>query len=76
MQSPFFVIPYDGWTYATLGCWAAKGVGVTIKKEPADSVRVVVADRGRRIEQILADRYALGLGPDITDRVIMQAARR
>jgi hypothetical protein len=35
-----------------------------------------VAHRRRRIEQLLDDPYALGVGPDITDPEIMRTARR
>lgn len=35
-----------------------------------------VADRRRRIEQLLDDPYAFGVGPDITDPEITRTARR
>jgi hypothetical protein len=35
-----------------------------------------VAGRRRRIEQLLDDPYAFGVGPDITDPEIMRTARR
>jgi len=35
-----------------------------------------VASRRRRIEQLLDDPYALGVGPDIADPEVMRQARR
>ncbi|WP_322760028.1 hypothetical protein [Frankia sp. Cr2] len=37
---------------------------------------IVAFFRRRRIEQLLDDPYALGVGPDIADQEIMRQARR
>jgi Arc/MetJ family transcription regulator len=55
---------------------AARELGTTTKKETVNAALEFVANRRRRIEQILDDPYALGAGPDITDREIMRTARR
>lgn len=55
---------------------AAKELGTTTKKETVNAALAFVASRRRRIEQLLDDPYALGVGPDITDPDIMRAARR
>jgi Arc/MetJ family transcription regulator len=55
---------------------AAKELGTTTKKDTVNAALEFVADRRRRIEQLLDDPYALGAGPDITDAEIMRQARR
>jgi Arc/MetJ family transcription regulator len=55
---------------------AAKELGTTTKKDTVNAALDFVANRRRRIEQLLDDPYALGVGPDITDREVMRQARR
>jgi Arc/MetJ family transcription regulator len=55
---------------------AARELGTTTKKETVNAALAFVAERRRRIEQLLDDPYALGIGPDITDPEIMRQARR
>jgi Arc/MetJ family transcription regulator len=55
---------------------AARELGTTTKKDTVNAALEFVASRRRRIERLLDDPYALGLGPDITDPEIMRAARR
>jgi Arc/MetJ family transcription regulator len=55
---------------------AAKELGTTTKKDTVNAALEFVAGRRRRIEQLLDDPYALGVGPDITDPDIMRTARR
>jgi Arc/MetJ family transcription regulator len=55
---------------------AAKELGTTTKKDTVNAALNFVASRRRRIEQLLNDPYALGVGPDITDPEVMRSARR
>ena len=55
---------------------AAKELGTTTKKDTVNAALQFVAGRRRRIEQLLDDPYAFGVGPDITDPDIMRAAKR
>ena len=55
---------------------AAKELGTTTKKDTVNAALLFVAQRRRRIEQLLDDPHALGLGPDIGDAEIMRQARR
>jgi Arc/MetJ family transcription regulator len=55
---------------------AARELGTTTKKDTVNAALEFVADRRRRIEQLLDDPHALGVGPDITDPEVMRAARR
>lgn len=55
---------------------AARELGTTTKKDTVNAALVFVADRRRRIEQLLDDPYAFGVGPDITDAEVMRQARR
>ncbi len=55
---------------------AARELGTTTKKDTVNAALQFVANRRRRIEQLLDDPYALGVGPDITDPEIMRQARR
>ncbi len=55
---------------------AAKELGTTTKKDTVNAALEFVANRRRRIELLLDDPYALGLGPDIADPEIMRQARR
>ncbi|HET7015410.1 MAG TPA: DUF2191 domain-containing protein [Streptosporangiaceae bacterium] len=51
-------------------------LGTTTKKDTVNAALEFVASRRRRIEQLLDDPYALGVGPDVGDPEIMRAARR
>ncbi|MGH3917184.1 MAG: type II toxin-antitoxin system VapB family antitoxin [Pseudonocardiaceae bacterium] len=55
---------------------AAKELGTTTKKDTVNAALAFMANRRRRVEQLLDDPYALGVGPDITNPEIMQQARR
>jgi Arc/MetJ family transcription regulator len=55
---------------------AAKELGTTTKKDTVNAALDFVANRRRRIEQLLDDPHALGVGADITDPEVMQRARR
>ncbi|WP_342213213.1 type II toxin-antitoxin system VapB family antitoxin [Nocardia wallacei] len=56
---------------------AAKELGTTTKKDTVNAALRFVAERRRRIEEILDDYpYSFGVGPDITDPEIMKQARR
>lgn len=55
---------------------AARELGTTTKKDTVNAALQFVANRRSRIEQLLDDPYALGVGPDITDPEIMRQARR
>jgi Arc/MetJ family transcription regulator len=55
---------------------AAKELGTTTKKDTVNAALNFVASRRRRIEQLLNDPYALGVGPDITNPEVMRLARR
>lgn len=55
---------------------AAKELGTTTKKDTVNAALAFVAGRRRRIDALLADPFALGVGPDITDREVMGQARR
>ena len=55
---------------------AAKELGTSTKKDTVNAALTFVAERRRRIEQLLTDPYALGVGPDIADPKIMARARR
>jgi Arc/MetJ family transcription regulator len=55
---------------------ATAELGTTTKKDTVNAALRFVAQRRRRIEQLLDDPHALGLGPDIGDPEIMRQARR
>jgi Arc/MetJ family transcription regulator len=55
---------------------AARELGTTTKKDTVNAALAFVANRRRRIDQLLDDPFALGVGPDITDPEIMRQARR
>jgi Arc/MetJ family transcription regulator len=55
---------------------AARELGTTTKKDTVNAALEFVAGRRRRIEQLLDEPYALGVGPDITDPDVMRTARR
>jgi Arc/MetJ family transcription regulator len=55
---------------------AATELGTTTKKDTVNAALAFVAERRRRVEQLLDDPLALGLGPDIGDPEVMRQARR
>ena len=55
---------------------AAKKLGTTTKNDTVNAALEFVANRQRRIQQLLDDPYASGVGPDITDPEAMRQARR
>jgi Arc/MetJ family transcription regulator len=55
---------------------AAKELGTITKKDTVNAALHFVASRRRRIEQLLNDPYALGVGPDIANPEVMRQARR
>ena len=55
---------------------AAKELGTVTKKDTVNAALAFVARRRERIEALLDDPYALGVGPDIDDPDIMREARR
>ncbi len=55
---------------------AAKELGTVTKKDTVNAALAYVAERRRRIDLLLNDPYAIGVGPDITDPDIMAQARR
>lgn len=55
---------------------AAKELGTTTKKDTVNAALRFVAERRRRIEEILNDPYGFGVGPDIGDPEVMRGARR
>ena len=55
---------------------AAKELGTTTKKDTVNAALEFVANRRHRVEQLLDDPYALGVGEDITDPEVMRQARR
>ncbi|WP_425302901.1 type II toxin-antitoxin system VapB family antitoxin [Nocardia otitidiscaviarum] len=55
---------------------AAKELGTTTKKDTVNAALEFVAERRRRIEQVLNDPFGLGVGSDIGDPEIMRQARR
>ena len=55
---------------------AARELGTTTKKDTVNAALKFVASRRRRIEQLLDEPYALGVGQDIADPEVMRAARR
>lgn len=55
---------------------AAKELGTTTKKDTVNAALAFVANRRRRVEQLLDEPFALGVGQDIGDAEIMRQARR
>lgn len=55
---------------------AAEELGTSTKKDTVNAALRYVAERRRRLEQLLDDPYALGVGPDIGDEEVMRQARR
>lgn len=55
---------------------AARELGTATKKDTVNAALAYVVERRRRIDTLLDDPYALGVGPDITDDEVMRQARR
>lgn len=55
---------------------AAAELGTTTKKDTVNAALAFVAGRRRRLEAVLDDAYAFGVGPDIDDPEVMLGARR
>lgn len=55
---------------------AATELGTTTKKDTVNAALQFVAHRRRRIDALLDDPYALGVGPDMGDAEVMRQARR
>lgn len=55
---------------------AARELGTTTKKDTVNAALAFVAERRRRVERLLDDPYAFGLGADIGDPEVMRQARR
>jgi Arc/MetJ family transcription regulator len=55
---------------------AARELGTSTKKDTVNAALRFVAARRQRIDRLLDDPYALGVGPDIADEEIMRQARR
>jgi Arc/MetJ family transcription regulator len=55
---------------------AARELGTTTKKDTVNAALALVAGRRRRVEELLSDPLALGVGSDIADDEIMRGARR
>ncbi len=53
---------------------AAKVLGTTTKNDAVNAALEFAARRRRRIEQLLDDPYALGVGPDIGDPEVISTA--
>lgn len=55
---------------------AAKELGTTTKKDTVNRALEFVAGRRRRVEALLDDPRAFGVGSDIADPEVMRQARR
>jgi Arc/MetJ family transcription regulator len=55
---------------------AAKELGTTTKKDTVNAALEFVARRRRRVETLLDDPRAFGVGSDIADPEVMRQARR
>jgi Arc/MetJ family transcription regulator len=55
---------------------AAKELGTTTTQDTVNSALESVANRRRRIEQLVNDPYELGTGIDITNAAVMRQVRR
>ncbi len=55
---------------------AAAELGTVTKKDTVNAALRYVAERRQRIEELLDDPYAMGVGEDIGDAEIMRQARR
>ncbi|MDN5749565.1 MAG: type II toxin-antitoxin system VapB family antitoxin [Pseudonocardia sp.] len=55
---------------------AAKELGTATKKDTVNAALAFVAGRRRRIDALLGDPSAFGVGADIADAEVMSRARR
>ena len=55
---------------------AAAELGTTTKRDTVNAALRFVAERRERIEELIDDPYALGVGEDIADAEVMRQARR
>lgn len=55
---------------------AAEELGTVTKKDTVNAALAFVAERRRRIEQVLTKPYGFGVGPDIADPEVMEQAGR
>lgn len=55
---------------------AARELGTATKKDTVNAALALVASRRRRVEELLADPLALGVGSDIGNAEVMRQARR
>lgn len=55
---------------------AAGELGTTTKKDTVNAALTFVVERQRRVDALLDDPHALGIGPDIGDPEVMARARR
>jgi Arc/MetJ family transcription regulator len=55
---------------------AATELGTSTTKDTVNAALQFVARRRQRLERLLDDPFALGVGPDIADAEIMRQARR
>jgi Arc/MetJ family transcription regulator len=55
---------------------AARELGTATKKDTVNAALAFVAGRRRRLEELLGDPLALGVGLDIGNEEIMRQARR
>ncbi len=55
---------------------AARELGTKTKKDTVNAALAFVAGRRKRIEELLSDPLALGVGSDITNPEVMRGARR
>ncbi len=55
---------------------AARELGTTTKKDTVNAALAFVAERQKRIEQLLNDPLSLGYGSDIANPEVMKDARR
>lgn len=55
---------------------AAAELGTTTKKDTVNAALAFVAARRSRVEDLLDDPFALGVGSDIADPEVMRGARR
>lgn len=55
---------------------AAKELGTTTKRDTVNTALRFAAERRRRVEELLDDPFALGVGADISDPDVMKHAHR
>lgn len=55
---------------------AAAELGTTTKRDTVNAALAFVAGRRARVEELLDDPFAFGVGSDIADPEVMRGARR